>query len=288
MAICTSFVYFLREIDTCGIVGRVTRVRVTSMIDQNLVDPNLKNVLVGSQKLPPMIEFFRYVGLGLVGILPVANPLTSAILLLALGEDLTAEERNRQINQATLYVAAILLVCFYGGNAIITSFGISLPGLRIAGGIVVVYIGFTMLFPGAARSEADAQTSMKQEDAQVDNTARGRARRRRPRDIAFVPLALPGTAGPGTIAVIISVASTLDGRGGPTLVQHLAFITVTVIIAVLFWACLRGANGVVKILGKSGIDAISRVMGFLLICIGVQFEINAIFELLARGPLGSS
>lgn len=179
MAICTSLVYFLRETDTCGIVRRVTRVRVTSMIDQNMVDPNLKNVSVGSQKLPPMIEFLRYVGLGLVGILPVANPLTSAILLLALGEDLTAEERNRQINQATLYVAAILLVCFYGGNAIITSFGISLPGLRIAGGIVVVYIGFTMLFPGAARSEADAQTSMNQEDAQADNTARGRARRRR-------------------------------------------------------------------------------------------------------------
>ena len=235
-----------------------------------------------------MIEYLRYVGLGLVGILPVANPLTSTILLLALGEDFTAEERNRQINQATLYVGAILLVCFYGGNAIITSFGISLPGLRIAGGIVVVYIGFTMLFPGAARSEADAQTSMKQEDAQADNTARGRARRKKPRDIAFVPLALPGTAGPGTIAVIISAASTLDSRGGPILVQHLAFVTVTVIIAVLFWACLRGANGVVKVLGKSGIDAISRVMGFLLICIGVQFEINAIFELLAHGPSGSS
>jgi multiple antibiotic resistance protein len=53
---------------------------------------------------------------------------------------------------------------------------------------------------------------------------------------------LPGTAGPGTIAVIISAASTLDSRGGPILVQHLAFVTVTVIIAVLFWACLRGAT----------------------------------------------
>jgi multiple antibiotic resistance protein len=123
-----------------------------------------------------MFEYLRYVGLGLVGILPVANPLTSAILLLALGEHFTVEERNRQINQATLYVAAILLVCFFGGNAIITSFGISLPGLRIAGGIVVVYIGFTMLFP--TRSEADVQTSMKQEDAAADNAARGRARKK--------------------------------------------------------------------------------------------------------------
>jgi multiple antibiotic resistance protein len=235
-----------------------------------------------------MIEYLRYVGLGLVGILPVANPLTSAILLLALGEDFTPKNATDKLTRRHFTSARSSWSAFTGGNAIITSFGISLPGLRIAGGIVVVYIGFTMLFPGATRSEADAQTSMKQEDTQGENADRGRARRKKPRDIAFVPLALPGTAGPGTIAVIISAASTLDSRGGAILVQHLAFVTVTVIIAALFWACLRGANGVVKVLGKSGIDAISRVMGFLLICIGVQFEINAIFELLAHGPSGSS
>jgi multiple antibiotic resistance protein len=57
-------------------------------------------------------------------------------------------------------------------------------------------------------------------------------------------------------------------------------------LRVVFWVCLRGATGVV--LGKSGIDAISRVMGSRLICIGVRYEINAIFELLAHGPAGSS
>lgn len=227
-----------------------------------------------------MMEYLHYVGLGLATILPVANPLTSATLLLALGADFTAAERNQQIDKATLYVAAIIGLCFYGGHAIMTGLGISIPGLRIAGGIIVAYIGFTMLFPGASRSEADAQASMKQ-DPRPHKSA---ARRKAPRDIAFVPLALPGTAGPGTIAVIISAAATIHSHGGATAVQHLSFLTVGAMIVVLFWACLRGANRVVTILGESGIDAISRVMGFLLVCIGVQFVIDGIFELFELYP----
>jgi multiple antibiotic resistance protein len=223
-----------------------------------------------------MMEYLHYVGLGLATILPVANPLTSATLLLALGADFTAAERNQQIDKATLYVAAIIGLCFYGGHAIMTGLGISIPGLRIAGGIIVAYIGFTMLFPGASRSEADAQAGMKVADLKTHKSA---LRRKTPRDIAFVPLALPGTAGPGTIAVIISAAATIHSHGGATPVQHLSFLTVGAIIVVLFWACLRGANRVVAILGESGIDAISRVMGFLLVCIGVQFVIDGIFEL---------
>jgi multiple antibiotic resistance protein len=226
-----------------------------------------------------MAEYFQFVSLGLATLLPVANPLTSATLLLALGGDFTVAERNRQVDKAALYVAAILFICFYGGNAIMMGFGISIPGLRIAGGLIIVYIGFTMLFPGAVRSEADAQASMKEGDTQSPVIAVSPKRRKPPSDIAFVPLALPGTAGPGTIAVIISVASTIQSHGGPTAIQHLSFLTVALIVALLFWTTLRGANRVVKVLGESGIDAISRIMGFLLICIGVQFAIDGIFEL---------
>jgi multiple antibiotic resistance protein len=233
-----------------------------------------------------MSEYLHYVGLGLATLLPMANPLTSATLLLALSRDFTAAERNHQVNKAALYVAAILVVCFYGGHAIMAGFGISIPSLRIAGGLIILYLGFTMLFPGASRSEADVQASMKREDniEAQKKAAFGLARRDPPRDIAFVPLALPGTAGPGTIAVVVSTASTMQSRGGPTAIQHLAFFTVTLIVALLFWACLRSANRVVKLLGESGIDAISRIMGFLLVCIGVQFAADGIFDLLTKRP----
>ena len=227
-----------------------------------------------------ILEYLKLVGLGLVALLPVANPLTSTTLLLALSRGYTRDERNRQIDRATLYVAAIILVCFYAGNAIMSGFGISIPGLRIAGGLIVAYIGFGMLFP--SQTEAAVQMDMAPEEPRVQLDTTHGPPRPVPRDIAFIPLALPGTAGPGTIALIISSASALHSEGGLQPIHHLAVITVTALLALIFWLCLRSADRVIGVLGESGIDAVSRVMGFLLICMGVQFGINGIFELMGR------
>lgn len=227
-----------------------------------------------------ILEYLKLVGLGLVALLPVANPLTSTTLLLALSRGYTRDERNRQIDRATIYVAAIILVCFYAGNAIMSGFGISIPGLRIAGGLIVAYIGFGMLFP--SQTEAAVQMDMAPDEPRVQVDTTHGPPRPVPRDIAFIPLALPGTAGPGTIALIISSASALHSEGGLRPIHHLAVVTVTALVALLFWLCLRSADRVMHVLGESGIDAVSRVMGFLLICMGVQFGIDGIFELMGR------
>lgn len=227
-----------------------------------------------------LLEYLKYVGLGLVALLPVANPLTSTTLLLALSRGYTPQERNHQIDRAAIYVAAIILVCFYAGNAIMSGFGISIPGLRIAGGLIVAYIGFGMLFP--SQTEASVQLDMAPDEPTVHVATPHGPQRPKPRDIAFIPLALPGTAGPGTIALIISSASALHSHGGLQPIHHLAVVSVAILLALLFWICLRSAERVVHVLGESGIDAVSRIMGFLLICMGVQFCIDGIFELMGK------
>src|SRR3546814_7489958 len=85
--------------------------------------------------------------------LPLANPLTSATLLLSLGRTLSLQERNRQITQASIYVVAIMLVTYFAGYWVMQSFGVSIPGLRIAVGLIVAFIGFTMLFPTQSADE---------------------------------------------------------------------------------------------------------------------------------------
>lgn len=232
-----------------------------------------------------LLEYLKYVGLGLVALLPVANPLASTTLLLALSKGYTSEERNDQIDRATIYVAVILLVCFYAGNVIMSGLGISIPGLRIAGGLIVAYIGFGMLFP--SQTEADVQLDMAPDAPSLAiETSRGQ-QRPKPRDIAFIPLAMPGTAGPGTIALIVSGTSALHSHGeGLQVIHHLAVITVAILLAVLFWICLRSAERIFRVLGASGIDAVARVMGFLLICVGVQFVIDGVFELTGRATPG--
>ncbi|MGJ8514553.1 MarC family NAAT transporter [Carnimonas bestiolae] len=224
-----------------------------------------------------MSQFIHYTVLGVLSLLPVANPLTSMSLLLSLGNGLSAAERNRQVFKSAIYVGIILLVCFYGGSFIMSAFGISLPGLRLAGGLIVCYIGFGMLFPSDQPSEPEAQKSMLSDEDKAKPHVR---------NLAFVPLALPGTAGPGAIALVISIASSLDPHAHASVALHLSVIATTLIVACVYWVVLRSAGLIMKALGHSGLDAISRLVGFLLIGMGVQFGINGITEVIMKFHAG--
>ncbi|HAF52301.1 MAG TPA: stress protection protein MarC, partial [Leclercia adecarboxylata] len=100
-------------------------------------------------------------------------------------------------------------------------------------------------------------------------------------NIAFVPLAMPSTAGPGTIAMIISSASTVrSGTDFPDWVVMIAPPLIFALIGVILWGCLRSSGAIMRWVGTDGIEAISRLMGFLLVCMGVQFIINGVLEII--------
>lgn len=101
-----------------------------------------------------ILQLFQAIGLGLVLLLPLANPLTTVALLLGLSGNMTREERNQQSLMASVYVFCIMTVAFYAGQVVMNTFGISIPGLRIAGGLIVAFIGFRMLFPQQSADEA--------------------------------------------------------------------------------------------------------------------------------------
>lgn len=221
-----------------------------------------------------MMDLLRAIGLGLMVLLPLANPLTTVVLFLGLAGEMSSAERNKEAMMASLYVFIILMVAWYAGQIVMNTFGISIPGLRIAGGLIVAFIGFRMLFPPAKG------VSLPEAQSKADEMAREPEA-----SIAFVPLAMPNTAGPGTIAMVISSASTLrHGVDFPEWVIFAAPPLIFVSIGVLLWICLRSAGGVMRVLGKGGIEAISRLMGFLLICMGVQFIINGILEIISTYP----
>ncbi|MFZ4832912.1 MarC family NAAT transporter [Rouxiella sp. Mn2063] len=217
-----------------------------------------------------ILDLFSAVGLGLMILLPLANPLTTIALLLGLAGDMTDEERNNQSLMASIYVFIIMAVSFYAGQLVMNTFGISIPGLRIAGGLIVAFIGFRMLFP---KQQVEEQTMLdhKNEEMKKHSSA----------NIAFVPLAMPSTAGPGTIAMIISTASTIKTSHYPTWVLHVAPVLTFLSVSVILWLCLRSSGTIMHWVGKSGIEAISRLMGFLLVCMGVQFVINGVLEIAA-------
>ncbi|MCU6666051.1 MarC family NAAT transporter [Silvania hatchlandensis] len=220
-----------------------------------------------------MVDLFQAIGLGLVVLLPLANPLTTVALFLGLAGDMNREERNQQSLMASVYVFAIMMVAYYAGQLVMNTFGISIPGLRIAGGLIVAFIGFRMLFPAPkAHEPADKNALEDQQDKQSPN-------------IAFVPLAMPSTAGPGTIAMIISSASTVrTGSTFPDWVVMVAPPLIFALIGLILWGCLRSSGAIMRWVGKDGIEAISRLMGFLLVCMGVQFIINGVLEIIQTYP----
>lgn len=217
---------------------------------------------------------FKAIGIGLVILLPLANPLTTVALLLGLSGNMTEQERNHQSRMASIYVFAIMVVTYYAGQVVMSTFGISIPGLRIAGGLIVSFIGFRMLFPQPHAEEKTMVENKTEEMKKQDSP-----------NIAFVPLAMPSTAGPGTIAMIISSASAIkDGVEYPAWVITIAPVIVFLLISLILWASLRSSGAIMRMVGKSGIEAISRVMGFLLVCMGVQFGINGILEIISHYP----
>lgn len=216
-----------------------------------------------------MIQLLEAIGFGLVTLLPLANPLTTVALFIGLSGDFTEAERLRQSRLTAIYVFIILVVAYYGGQAVMNAFGISIPGLRIGGGLIVSSIGFSMLFP---KTSLDDTVEVGEKSAEL--------KRRATKDIAFVPLAMPTTAGPGTIAMVVTLAASVgDSDRFEPWVYAIAPVLVFLAIALIVWLCLHSADFIMRKVGRSGIEAISRLMGFLLVCMGVQFVINGVLEI---------
>jgi len=209
-------------------------------------------------------EFLSWVGVALVTLIPIINPVSTAVLLLSISEHLSDKERNRQVMWACIFMTAILVVFLFAGHLIIVAFGISIPGIRLAGGMVIGVLGFRMLFPGEGHI-----------------TIEGRQEARQKPNLSFSPLAMPSLSGPGSIAVVITMSSTIDGQHG--IDKALAFSGVVVAIlltAIISWLILRGAGFLKRFLGVNGADSLSRIMGFLLVCIAIQFAIVGVRDLI--------
>ena len=178
------------------------------------------------------------------GLFPIVNPFSTAAVFLAITGHMSDGERQRQATLACIYATGVLLVFLFGGTLIMGFFGISIPSLRIAGGLIVARIGFRMLSPAEDTPSAPPQRL----------------------DIAFTPLAVPMLSGPGSIAVTIGMAA-----GAHSLADDLAIVAGILLVLLTSWGVLRAARTVKSMFGDRGIDVMTRIMGFLLVCIGVQF-----------------
>lgn len=188
----------------------------------------------------------------IVALLPIINPFSAAPLFLAITDGYSEAERREQARKAVVYMVFILVAFLVGGRFIMEFFGLSLPGLRIAGGILVAGLGYSMLYPKIAPVPLSQVVENK-------------------RDISFTPLAMPTLAGPGSISVTIGLTSLVK-----TSVDLIAIIVGILIVAASVLITLRVSTKLVRLFGPSGLNAMTKVMGFILLCIGIQFIVNGV------------
>ncbi|RNC83923.1 MAG: MarC family NAAT transporter [Balneola sp.] len=186
----------------------------------------------------------------------VVNPTAALPVYLSLMEGHTAEEKTRTAKKATFYMFIVLSTFLLIGSYILSFFGISLSGIQIAGGLIIMRAGFSMLNPDSAGKK------LSQEDQEAAKEKE---------DVSFSPLAMPLLSGPGSIAVVIGFGSEATG-----LIDYIVNGVAIFLVALLAWGILRVAPWLSSFIGRSGMTVITRLMGFIALSIGVQFIINGI------------
>jgi multiple antibiotic resistance protein len=201
-----------------------------------------------------MMETFLLV---LAAVFPVVNPPGAALVFLSMTRYASANERRSLARRIALNAFFVMMGSLLIGAFILKIYGISVPVLRVAGGLIVASSGWTLLNEGAHK-ETD---KLIVKERQTDYASQ-----------AFYPLTLPLTTGPGTIAVMISLG--LSRSPYSDLSQDLrdvaANLLAAIAIAGTIYFCFAYSDRVEKMLGHGGTDILVRLSAFILFCIGVQ------------------
>ena len=191
----------------------------------------------------------------------VVNPFGATPLFVALTEDLDKRSRNEQALKSCIYMVAILVIFFFAGTIILQFFGIRLEDIRIAGGILIVRSAFQLLSPGSHKGK-QIDKEVRQEGMEKD-------------DISFTPMAMPMLSGPGSIALTIGMFDTAKGYS-----EYFYIILAIVLVATASFLILRSAVKLNNFLGKGGMAALSRMMGFIVLSIGISMILTGLLTLI--------
>lgn len=195
---------------------------------------------------------------------PIVNPIGNAPLYLSLTQQSTPAERKSLSLHVALTCFILLLGSMLVGSYVLQFFGIHLPAVRIAGGLIVAAIGWRMLHSGGA---LEADTAAAHPPSQVQDS--------------FYPLSMPLTVGPGAISTAIALGSQRPGGSfSDILFPASGALMGIVAIALTIFLCYRFADGMVAKLGSGGTNVVVRLSSFILLCIGIQILWAGISEMI--------
>jgi multiple antibiotic resistance protein len=190
----------------------------------------------------------------------IANPIGSIPVFITLTGNQNEDERRHSALVAAQTVAAVLILSIFAGEPLLALFGVSVASFRVGGGILILLMAISML---QARPSRIRHTPEETAEAEAKS------------EIAVVPIGIPVVAGPGAISTVIIYAHQA------TEWFDLAVLVVTsLFVAASVWIALRLANPIGNVLGKAGINIVTRLFGLILAAVAVEFITQGLAELL--------
>jgi len=185
-----------------------------------------------------------------IGLLAIVNPVGSIPIFLDACRDMDHRERNATGQRVFVTVLSVLLVVLMSGEFILRFFGITINAFRVAGGILLFIMALSMLH---ARVSSTKQTREEAQDLETRDS------------VGIVPLGIPLLAGPGAISTVILYSQQYQDA-----VDTVILGTIIVLVALTVWLCLRVSPWIRGMMGQTGINIITRIMGLIMAAIGVE------------------
>ena len=202
----------------------------------------------------------------------IINPVGGTLIFDSFTERFTHTDRTRIAAWIGVYSLLIMFGALWTGAYVLHFFGVSLDALRIAGGLVVATSGWRMLMSGDKHADRKSrEEQVAEEDAEGD-----------PMQLAFFPLTLPFTTGPGTIAVAITLGAERPPFGFDLAPFFIGVSLAAIANAAIIWIAYRFADRVTELIGATARLVVVRLSAFLLMAIGVQILVTAIGDLVVK------
>lgn len=191
-----------------------------------------------------------------IALIALVNPLGVLPMFISLTQDFDSAQKQRAIRTAAFTVVAVITTCALLGEQIIKFFGISTASLQVAGGLLILLMSLSMLNaqPSGAKTTAEERDEAEHKDT-----------------IGVVPLGIPLLTGPGAMSTVIVLAGKSHHAS-----DYIALIGSGVVIAALVWLTLQMAEPIARVMGRTGINIATRIMGLLVAAVAVEFIVDGL------------
>ena len=191
-----------------------------------------------------------------IALIALVNPLGVLPMFISLTQDFDSAQKQRAIRTAAFTVVAVITTCALLGEQIIKFFGISTASLQVAGGLLILLMSLSMLNaqPSGAKTTAEERDEAEHKDT-----------------IGVVPLGIPLLTGPGAMSTVIVLAGKSHHAS-----DYAALIGSGVVIAALVWLTLQMAEPIARVMGRTGINIATRIMGLLVAAVAVEFIVDGL------------